>query len=113
MNTVEAPGEAIAQTIEQVFREEHGRILATLIRIFGDFDPAEDALQEAFIAAVRHWPGEGIPANPAAWLTTTARRKALDRLRRERTQSTLCERLGPELALTLESDPTVEPEPPD
>src|SRR5262245_32414887 len=72
--------EPTAQTIEQVFRQEYGRILATLIRVFGDFDVAEDALQEAFIAAVEHWPIGGIPDNAAAWLTTTARNKGVSRL---------------------------------
>lgn len=77
------------QVVERVFRHEYGRILATLIRIFGDFDLAEDALQEAFIAAVDHWQTAGIPDNAAAWLTTAARNKGLSRLRRERTQSRL------------------------
>jgi RNA polymerase sigma-70 factor (ECF subfamily) len=70
--------------VDRVFRTEHGRIMATLIRAFGDFELAEDALQEAAAAALIHWPREGVPANPAAWLTTTARRKALDRVRRDR-----------------------------
>ena len=64
--------------IERVFREEYGRVLATLIRLGGDFDLAEDALQEARAAAVEHWPVQGAPANPGAWLTTTARRKLLE-----------------------------------
>jgi len=69
-------------TIEATFRERHGRILASLIRAIGDFDLAEDALQDAFIAAMDTWPRDGIPGNPPAWIITTARRKALDRLRR-------------------------------
>lgn len=73
------------QTVERVFREEHGRILATLIRACGDFDLAEEAMQEAFAVALDRWPREGLPANPAAWITTAARRKAIDRLRRDRT----------------------------
>ena len=72
-------------TIDVVFREESGRILATLIRVFGDFDLAEDVLQEAFLVALRRWPAEGVPDNPGAWLSTVARRKAIDRLRRDRT----------------------------
>jgi RNA polymerase sigma-70 factor, ECF subfamily len=63
---VHLPGGPAAQTAERVFREEYGRILATLIRIFGDFDFAEDALQEAFISAVEHWNTEGAPSNAAA-----------------------------------------------
>ncbi|HZQ36226.1 MAG TPA: sigma-70 family RNA polymerase sigma factor [Dehalococcoidia bacterium] len=71
--------------IERVFREQSGRIIATLIRVFGDFDLAEDVLQEALLAALDRWPREGVPDNPGAWLTTAARRKAIDRLRRKRT----------------------------
>jgi len=68
--------------IEEIFRAEHGRILATLIRLLGDFDVAEDALQEAFATALEQWPMAGPPANPMAWLVSTARHKAIDRLRR-------------------------------
>jgi RNA polymerase sigma-70 factor, ECF subfamily len=101
--------EPTAQTIEQVFRQEYGRILATLIRVFGDFDVAEDALQEAFIAAVEHWQSVGIPDNPAAWLTTTARNKGVSRLRRERTQS----KLRDQVKLELEVPTVVAPDEPD
>jgi RNA polymerase sigma-70 factor (ECF subfamily) len=69
--------------IEQVFRAEHGRVVATLARRFGDLDIAEDATSEALIVAVERWPREGLPPNPGAWLTTVAANKALDRLRRE------------------------------
>jgi len=72
-------------TIERVFREESGRIVATLIRAIGDFDLAEEAMQEAFAVALERWPREGAPVNAAAWITTTARHKAIDRLRRDRT----------------------------
>ena len=68
--------------IEEIFRREHGRILATLIRVLGDFDMAEEALQEAFEAALEQWPAAGSPSNPVAWLIGTARHKAIDRLRR-------------------------------
>jgi RNA polymerase sigma-70 factor, ECF subfamily len=68
--------------IEQIYREESGRILATLIRLLGDFDLAEEAVQEAFSAAVEHWPREGAPANPRAWLVSAGRNKAVDLLRR-------------------------------
>ncbi len=71
---------------ESVFREESGRIIATLIRLAGSFDRAEDALQEAFTSALATWPKTGIPTNPAAWLMTTAQRKLIDQGRRERTQ---------------------------
>src|SRR5438067_1953257 len=68
--------------IEEIFRSERGRILATLIRLLGDFDAAEEALQDAFAAAFEEWPAAGTPANPVAWLVGTARHKAIDRLRR-------------------------------
>src|SRR6266540_220715 len=69
--------------IGRIFREESGRSVATLIRIFGDIDLAEDAVQEAFALALRKWPVEGLPPNPGGWITTTARRRAIDHLRRE------------------------------
>jgi RNA polymerase sigma-70 factor (ECF subfamily) len=71
--------------VERIFRDEYGRILATLIRQCGDFDVAEDALQDALAVALDRWPAEGVPSNPGAWITTAARRKAIDRLRREQT----------------------------
>ena len=64
-----------------LYRAEAGRILATLIRVLGDFDLAEEVLQEAFAAALAQWPSEGAPDNPRAWLTRTARNKAIDHLR--------------------------------
>jgi RNA polymerase sigma-70 factor (ECF subfamily) len=69
-------------TIDRVFREESGRITASLIRVCRDFDLAEDAMQDAFAEAARRWPTAGVPENPGAWITLTARRKAIDRLRR-------------------------------
>ncbi|MCP2303089.1 RNA polymerase sigma-70 factor, ECF subfamily [Actinokineospora globicatena] len=68
-----------------VFREEHGRLLAALTRRFGDLDLAEESASDAIEAALAHWPAHGVPLNPGAWLMTTARRKAVDRLRRDRT----------------------------
>ena len=69
--------------IGRIFREESGRSVATLIRIFGDIDLAEDAVQEAFALALRKWPADGLPPNPGGWITTTARHRAIDHLRRE------------------------------
>lgn len=69
--------------IGRIFREESGRSVATLIRIFGDIDLAEDAVQEAFALALRKWTAEGLPPNPGGWITTTARNRAIDHLRRE------------------------------
>ena len=69
--------------IERVFREESGRVVATLVRLFGDIDLAEEAVQEAFAVASERWPATGLPPNPGGWITTTARNRAIDRLRRE------------------------------
>jgi RNA polymerase sigma-70 factor, ECF subfamily len=69
--------------IERVFREEYGRAVAVLVRIFGDIDVAEEAVQDAFTAAVQRWPESGLPPSPAGWIITTARNRAIDRLRRE------------------------------
>ena len=75
----------MSSAVERAFREESGRVLATLIRhLGGDFQLAEDALQDAFAVALATWPRDGVPDNPGAWITTAARRKAIDRLRRER-----------------------------
>jgi RNA polymerase sigma-70 factor, ECF subfamily len=73
----------LVAALDQVFREEWGRVLATLIGFLGDFDLAEEAAQEAFAIAVDRWPRDGIPSNPRAWLITTARNRATDRIRRE------------------------------
>jgi RNA polymerase sigma-70 factor, ECF subfamily len=72
-------------TLERVFRDEWGRVLAALIGFLGDFDLAEEASQEAFAIAAERWPREGAPDNPRAWLVTTARNRAIDRIRRDRT----------------------------
>jgi RNA polymerase sigma-70 factor, ECF subfamily len=73
-----------AEIVDLVFRQESGRAVATLIRVTGDFDLAEEAVQEAFAKALERWPNDGVPANPGAWITVTARNRAIDRLRRER-----------------------------
>src|SRR4051812_22572138 len=69
--------------LERIFREESGRVVATLVRLFGDIDLAEEMAQEAFVIASERWPETGLPPNPGGWLTTTARNRAIDRLRRE------------------------------
>jgi RNA polymerase sigma-70 factor (ECF subfamily) len=74
-------------SVEAVFRREHGRIIASLIRLCGSFDRAEEAMQEALAAALAHWPRRGIPTNPAAWIMTAAHRKLIDMARRERTRT--------------------------
>ena len=73
--------------IERVFREEYGRAVSVLVRVFGDIDIAEDAVQDAFARAVARWPVDGLPPSPAGWIITTARNQAIDRLRREASRS--------------------------
>jgi RNA polymerase sigma-70 factor, ECF subfamily len=75
----------VAATLERTFRDEWGRVLATLIGLLGDFELAEEAAQEAFAAAAERWPRDGTPSNPRAWLVATARNRAIDRIRRDRT----------------------------
>jgi len=77
------------EILDELYRSESRRILATLIRLLGDFDLAEDALHEAFRAALEQWPKEGVPANPSAWLISTGRFKAIDRLRHTRSEAPL------------------------
>ena len=72
-----------AAEIERVFHEEYGRAVAILVHLFGDIDLAEEAVQDAFAAAVQRWPSAGLPPSPAGWIITTARNRAVDRLRRE------------------------------
>jgi RNA polymerase sigma-70 factor (ECF subfamily) len=75
--------DAPTSEIERVFREEYGRAVAVLVRVFGDIDIAEEAVQDAFTVAVQRWPSAGLPPSPAGWIITTARNRAIDRLRRE------------------------------
>jgi RNA polymerase sigma-70 factor (ECF subfamily) len=89
-----------AGALDRIFRAESGPVLATLIRVLGDFQLAEDALQDAFTAAVETWCNEGVPASPGAWLTTIARRKAVDRIRHLR----IVEAKSSELALSMRLD---------
>jgi len=92
--------------IAQVFREEHGRAVAVLARTFSDLDIAEDAVADAFAVAVERWPAEGMPPSPAGWIITTARRRAIDRLRREATRD---ERQAAAAALhTYDDEPSEE-----
>ena len=70
--------------VERVFREEYGRLIASLVRRFGDIDIAEEAAGEALVAALEKWPETGVPPNPGGWLTTTAGNRAIDRIRREK-----------------------------
>jgi RNA polymerase sigma-70 factor (ECF subfamily) len=88
------PADAVSAAIARAFREERAIVLATLIRQAGDFQLAEDAVQDAFEAAVTVWRRDGVPANPGAWLTTAARRRAIDRLRRTRSVTDRAQRLA-------------------
>jgi RNA polymerase sigma-70 factor (ECF subfamily) len=81
--------------IAAIYRQESGRVLATLIRLLRDFDRAEEALQDAFAAAVEQWPGQGLPDNPRAWLVSTGRFRAIDRLRRVKLEERKLAELGP------------------
>jgi RNA polymerase sigma-70 factor (ECF subfamily) len=90
--------------VERAYRESSARAIATLIRLFGDFDLAEEAVQEAFAAAAERWPDSGVPPNPGGWIVVTARNKALDRLRRESSRYSR-ETQAAALALTAETHP--------
>ncbi|EXG80674.1 RNA polymerase sigma factor [Cryptosporangium arvum] len=85
-----------ADAVERAFREEWGQIVATLIRVTGDWELAQEAAQDAFAQALARWPAEGVPRNPGAWLTTTARNRAIDRLRREAVGATKLRELARE-----------------
>ena len=87
--------------IESVFRQESGRIIATLIRLSGSFDLAEEAMQEAFASALGHWQERGIPENPGAWITAVAHRKLIDHVRRERTKIEKHDALLHEMEMSL------------
>jgi RNA polymerase sigma-70 factor (ECF subfamily) len=104
-----ASGNTVAETIESLYQLESRRVLATLIRLLGDFDLAEEALHDAFTVAVERWPRDGIPANPTAWLVSTGRFKAIDVLRRrarfDNTLGDLAEQLATTPAVELVDDP--------
>jgi RNA polymerase sigma-70 factor (ECF subfamily) len=76
----------VKSEIDRIFRAEYGRAVAVLVRVFGDIDLAEEAVQDAFAAALTHWPSAGLPPSPAGWIITTARNRTIDRLRREATR---------------------------
>jgi RNA polymerase sigma-70 factor (ECF subfamily) len=78
----------VVALLDEIFRDEWGRVIAALISIFGDFDLAEEVAQEAFAIAAERWPRDGFPSNPRAWLVTTARNRAIDRIRRDRSLAT-------------------------
>jgi RNA polymerase sigma-70 factor (ECF subfamily) len=101
----------VTDVLEQTFRDEWGRVLASLIGFLGDFDLAEEAAQEAFAIAAERWPREGTPRNPGAWLTTTARNRAINRINRDRTLAAKTRLLElPEEAVVDELDDTTFPD---
>lgn len=104
--------EQVRESLDAIYRAESGRIRATLIRLLGDFDLAEDAVHDAFAAALQRWPQEGVPANPRAWLVSTGRFKAIDALRRrarfDDAQEKIAAQLEPEPGYaTLDTDESV------
>jgi len=103
-----AQPEVTPELVDRLFREESGRAVATLIRQTGDFDIAEDAVQDAFLTAVERWPRDGLPDNPGAWITTTARNRAIDRLRRHQRLSEKASLLRREALAEAESSGDVE-----
>jgi RNA polymerase sigma-70 factor (ECF subfamily) len=104
-------GDAVSAAVTDTFREERAIVLATLIRQVGDFQLAEDAVQDAFEAAVTVWRRDGVPANPGAWITTAARRRAIDRLRRDRSVAGRAERVAELMRLDAQhEEPPMEDE---
>jgi RNA polymerase sigma-70 factor, ECF subfamily len=106
------PADPVSAAVARAFRDERTIVLATLIRQAGDFQLAEDAVQDAFEAAVTAWRRDGVPANPGAWITTAARRRAIDRLRRDRSVANRAERLAELTRLDAqhEEEPSMEDE---
>ncbi len=96
--------------IEEVFREAYGRAVAVLTRLLGDIDAAEEAVQDAFLTAVQRWPVDGVPPSPAGWIVTTARNRAIDRMRRESTRTERYVRAATEAALLAGPDEPTEEE---
>ena len=90
--------------LEQAFRDHWGRVLASLIGFLGDFDLAEEAAQDAFAIAAARWPRDGVPANPGGWLLATARNRAIDRIRRDRTLAAKTRLLEPPRTVELDVD---------
>src|SRR6476661_6387402 len=110
--TSEHTAEQLRELLDDVYRTESRRILATLIRLLGDFDRAEEALHDAFRAALEQWPRDGVPANPRAWLVSAGRFKAIDALRRrarfDASLTVLAEQLETEAQVNTGSDESVE-----
>lgn len=106
----QAPPEATAETIDAVYRAESRRVFATLVRLLGDFDLAEEALHEAFAVALERWPAQGVPRNPRAWLVSTGRFRAIDTLRRRARFEASLAKLAEELGGAASPPPDVDDE---
>src|SRR4051812_30908451 len=108
MHISERTAERARETVDAVYRSDSRRVLATLIRLLGDFDLAEDALQDAFAAALTQWPRDGVPSNPRSWLISAGRFKAIDAIRRrarfDASLAELAERLDAEAADAAEPE---------
>jgi len=100
----------LVATLDEVFRQEWGRVVATLIGLLGDVDLAEESAQEAFAIAAQRWPRDGIPDQPRAWLVRTARNRATDRIRRDRTLATKLDLIGSDLAVEVPMTTTTFPD---
>jgi RNA polymerase sigma-70 factor (ECF subfamily) len=104
------PADEVSAAVARAFRDERAIVLATLIRQAGDMQLAEDAVQDAFEAAVTVWRRDGVPASPGAWITTVARRRAIDRLRRDRSVADRADRLAELTRLVTEEEPSMDDE---
>src|ERR1700704_4159383 len=102
--------EQVRESLDAIYRAESGYILATLIRLLGDFDLAEDAMHDAFAAALERWPQDGVPANPRAWLVSTGRFKAIDALRRRIRFDASQEKIAGQLATPASAAPAADDE---
>jgi len=105
----DASAQAMGESIDGIYRTESRRVLATLIRLLGDFDLAEEALQDAFTAAMEQWPVEGLPSNPRAWLISTGRFRAIDKLRRRSRQTAALPELTSRMISTQDETPDWDP----
>lgn len=106
----ENPADPIRAMLDSVYRAESGRILATLIRLLGDFELAEDAMQDAFASALDHWPKDGVPDNPRAWLVSTGRFKAIDALRRRARFDASQEKIAEQIETQASASPPADEE---
>ena len=108
--TAGEPGVTVQDQVDAIYRTESRRVLATLIRLLGDFDLAEEALHDAFVAAVERWPAEGVPANPRSWLVSAGRFRAIDKVRRSVTHDVALSMIASALDLVELNAPDIDPD---